>query len=96
MSLIAILATQINLAHIRLREKEKLSGCTSYVQRRLHIGYRRAEVILELFEQADIVTGAGPGGVRQWLVDRDEAERRLTGATPLTPPGQEQPLPPEA
>lgn len=88
MSLIATLASQINLAHIQLREKEKLSGCTSFVQRRLHIGYRRAEIILELFEQTEIVTGAGPGGTRQWLVDRAEADRRLTGVTPLTPPSQ--------
>lgn len=88
MSLVATLAIQINLAHVQLRGKDNLSGCTSYVQRRLHIGYRRAATLLDLMEQTEIVTPAGPGGVRQWLVDRDEAQRRLTGATPLTPPSQ--------
>jgi S-DNA-T family DNA segregation ATPase FtsK/SpoIIIE len=47
---------------------------TSYLQRRLSIGYNRAADIVERMERDGIVSGAGPTGKRTILVGADVAE----------------------
>lgn len=50
------MAEQIELAKYYLRAKGELSGCTSYVQRKLECGYNRACNILEALEKEGFIT----------------------------------------
>lgn len=51
---------------------------TSYVQRRLSIGYNRAADLIERMEQAGVISPAGRGGKREILTS--DAGRAATGA----------------
>jgi S-DNA-T family DNA segregation ATPase FtsK/SpoIIIE len=46
---------------------------TSYVQRRLGIGYNRAATLIERMEKEGVIGGANHAGKREILVGRDEA-----------------------
>ena len=48
---------------------------TSYIQRRLQIGYNRAASLMERMEQEGIVGQANHAGKREILVGRGRAER---------------------
>jgi DNA segregation ATPase FtsK/SpoIIIE, S-DNA-T family len=55
---------------IVLRDRK---ASTSYIQRRLQIGYNRAATIMERMEQEGIVGSANHAGKREILVEADEA-----------------------
>lgn len=67
----AEIAEQIESAKFYLRQKSEMSGCTSYVQRKLQCGYNRAALILETLEQQGFITEADGNG-----------QRRLVGRAP--------------
>jgi S-DNA-T family DNA segregation ATPase FtsK/SpoIIIE len=48
---------------------------TSYVQRRLGIGYNRAATLIERMENEGLIGAANHAGKREILVERDEAAR---------------------
>lgn len=50
-----------------LRKKAVLTGCTSYVQRMLQIGFNRAATILERLEGDGILSEPDNTGTRHWL-----------------------------
>ena len=55
-----------------IRDKK---ASTSYIQRRLQIGYNRAASIMERMEQEGIVGQANHAGKREILVGQEEHER---------------------
>jgi S-DNA-T family DNA segregation ATPase FtsK/SpoIIIE len=57
---------------IVLRDKK---ASTSYIQRRLQIGYNRAASIMERMEEEGIVGAANHAGKREILVGEETAER---------------------
>jgi S-DNA-T family DNA segregation ATPase FtsK/SpoIIIE len=59
---------------IVLRDRK---ASTSYIQRRLSIGYNRAASIIERMEQEGLVGAANHAGKREILVDDDEGESRF-------------------
>lgn len=61
------LERQTEQALEHLRTKEVLTGCTSYVQRKLQVGFNRAATILERLEGADIISEPDNEGKRHWL-----------------------------
>ena len=50
-----------------LRKKEVLTGCTSYVQRMLQVGYVRAAAIMQCLEGDEIISEPDETGKRHWL-----------------------------
>ena len=52
---------------------------TSYVQRRLGIGYNRAASLIERMEKEGLIGAANHAGKREILVGDDEAEQTLLG-----------------
>ena len=48
---------------------------TSYIQRRLQIGYNRAASLIERMEKDGVIGAANHAGKREILVGGDEAER---------------------
>lgn len=50
-----------------LQKKEVLTGCTSYVQRMLQVGYNRAAAIMERLQGDDIISAPDATGKRHWL-----------------------------
>jgi S-DNA-T family DNA segregation ATPase FtsK/SpoIIIE len=61
-------------AAIVLRDRK---ASTSYIQRRLSIGYNRAASIIERMEQEGLVGAANHAGKREILVDDDEGQSRF-------------------
>jgi len=59
---------------IVLRDRK---ASTSYIQRRLSIGYNRAASIIERMEQEGLVGAANHAGKREILVDDDEGQSRF-------------------
>jgi len=59
---------------IVLRDKK---ASTSYIQRRLSIGYNRAASIIERMEKEGLVGPANHAGKREILVEDDEGESRF-------------------
>src|SRR5260370_23244113 len=65
---------------------------TSYIQRRLQIGYNRAASLMERMENEGIVGAANHAGKREILVGGDEEERfqptmaGLRNTSPTSPP----------
>ena len=57
---------------IVLRDRK---ASTSYVQRRLQIGYNRAASLIERMEQEGIISPANHAGKRQILLDQSESDR---------------------
>jgi S-DNA-T family DNA segregation ATPase FtsK/SpoIIIE len=49
---------------------------TSYIQRRLQIGYNRAATIMERMEEEGIVGQANHAGKREILIPEDPADER--------------------
>lgn len=49
----------------RLGDHGKLSGCTSYVQRKMQIGYNHAARIMDYLEAARFITPADNVGIRK-------------------------------
>lgn len=64
-------ATELRAAvtHLRerLRDHGKLTGCTSYVQRRMGIGYNHAARIMDYLESAQIITAPDNRGERRFV-----------------------------
>lgn len=61
------LAALATLAEKHLREKpDGLTGCTSYVQRKLQCGYNRAATLLEILEKRGVITKPDNVGARHW------------------------------
>lgn len=64
--------TEIDLTQAReclldlVHRKGKLTGCTSYVQRRMQIGYNRAAAILETLVDQKFITEADAKGERHF------------------------------
>lgn len=50
-----------------LQKKAELTGCTSYVQRMLQVGYIRAATIMECLEGDGIISEPDLAGKRHWL-----------------------------
>ncbi len=59
---------------IVLRDKK---ASTSYVQRRLSIGYNRAASLIERMEQEGVISAANHAGKREILVDNNQPEDHL-------------------
>lgn len=51
----------LNLKH----SKGKLTGCTSYIQRKMQIGYNHAARIMEVLEQRRFITAPDENGERR-------------------------------
>lgn len=66
-----------------LHRKEVMTGCTSYVQRKLQIGFNKACRILEELEQTGWITASDNSGARSWL-------RRSAALTPHQRPSPAQ------
>lgn len=64
----AELAEQIESAKFYLRQKGELSGCTSFVQRKLQCGFNRACNILEALEKEGFITEPDDQGHRRLVV----------------------------
>lgn len=71
------LSDQILNAHQFLREQPRLTGCISYLQRRLSCGYNRAALVLAFLEDSKIISIPDHGGFRRWLMDGDAAVTHL-------------------
>ncbi len=52
-----------------LKHKLELTGCTSYVQRKLQCGFNKAARILEELETARWISEADNTGKRHWLLE---------------------------
>jgi len=50
-----------------LRKKDVLTGCTSFVQRMLQIGYGHAAAIMKRLEDDEIISEPDNAGKRHWL-----------------------------
>lgn len=65
----AIAQSEIDTAfgHLRalIASKGKLSGCTSYCQRKMQIGYNHASRIMEALEEQQFITAPDKVGIRQ-------------------------------
>jgi DNA segregation ATPase FtsK/SpoIIIE-like protein len=59
------LAAQVESAKFFLRAKGELSGCTSYIQRKLECGYNRAAQILDALEKEGFITAPDERGQRR-------------------------------
>ncbi len=67
-------ATDLYQQAVQIVERDKKAS-TSYIQRRLQIGYNRAASIMERMEQEGIVGQANHAGKREILVGQEEHER---------------------
>jgi len=75
------LSEQILAAHLALRDQPRLTGCISFVQRKLECSYNRAALILSFLEEAKVLSVTGEAGYRHWLImDCDAAVATLRGA----------------
>jgi len=64
----ADLNAQADAAEKHLRQKPgELSGCTSYVQRKLQCGYNRAATLLEILEKRGTLSEPDDTGKRRLL-----------------------------
>jgi S-DNA-T family DNA segregation ATPase FtsK/SpoIIIE len=64
-------ATDLYQQAVQVVTRDKKAS-TSYIQRRLQIGYNRAASIMERMEQEGIVGQANHAGKREILVDQEE------------------------
>jgi DNA segregation ATPase FtsK/SpoIIIE-like protein len=67
-----IIAEQLDVARLALAEKamlqdDKMTGCTSYVQRRVQCGYNRAGLLLERLVEQGFITEPDIMGARKLL-----------------------------
>jgi S-DNA-T family DNA segregation ATPase FtsK/SpoIIIE len=67
-------ATDLYQQAVQIVTRDKKAS-TSYIQRRLQIGYNRAASIMERMEQEGIVGQANHAGKREILVGQEEHER---------------------
>ncbi len=75
------LSEQILAAHLALRDQPRLTGCISYVQRKLECSYNRAALIMAFLEDAKVISVNQDTGARRWLVlDCDDAVTTLRDA----------------
>lgn len=58
-----ITAAKMHLLNMK-HTKSKLTGCTSYVQRMMQIGYNRAAALLEELEKSKFITAPNNVGER--------------------------------
>jgi DNA segregation ATPase FtsK/SpoIIIE-like protein len=74
------LSDQILSAHLALRDQPRLTGCISYLQRKVGCSYNRAALILAFLEDAKVIGVPDHGGFRRWLImDCDKAVEHLRG-----------------
>lgn len=59
---------EIKAAMKFLREKETGTGCTSYIQRKLGIGYNHAARIMDYLEACSFISGADDRDERKLIV----------------------------
>ena len=71
------LSDQIMSAHRILREQPRLTGCISYLQRKLDCSYNRASLILSFLEDARVIGEPDHAGFRRWLMDPESAIENL-------------------
>jgi len=64
-------ATDLYQQAVQVVTRDKKAS-TSYIQRRLQIGYNRAASLMERMEQEGIVGQANHAGKREILVDQEE------------------------
>src|SRR6202008_2276595 len=67
-------ATDLSQQAVQIVMRDRKAS-TSYIQRRLQIGYNRAASIMERMEQEGIVGPAHHAGKRETLVGQEEHER---------------------
>jgi len=65
---------QVEQAKYWLKQKGELSGCSSYVQRKLQCGYNRACTILDLLVQDGFITEPDAVGTRHFRVPVSETK----------------------
>lgn len=58
-----ITAAQMHLTNLK-HNKGKLTGCTSYIQRKMQIGYNRAALIMEKLEARKFISEPDAAGER--------------------------------
>lgn len=58
---------EINAAKEHLRRKDDGFGCTSYIQRKMGIGYNHAARIMEYLEVCRFITAAADNGERKLI-----------------------------
>ena len=69
-------ATDLYQQAVQIVTRDKKAS-TSYIQRRLQIGYNRAASIMERMEQEGIVGQANHAGKREILVGQEEHAERI-------------------
>lgn len=62
------ISEQIESAKFYLQQKGEMSGCTSFIQRKLQCGYNRAADILEALEKEGFITEPDNVGRRVLVV----------------------------
>lgn len=64
------LTDDAQMALMTLHQKSVLTGCTSYVQRKMNIGYVTAARVMEELESAGEISAADNDGKRHWPAGR--------------------------
>ena len=62
------LSDQIIEAHRVLRERVLLSGCLSFLQRKIGCSYNRAALLVAFMEDAKVISVPNNLGDRRWLI----------------------------
>ena len=65
-----VIAEQLGVARLAFAEKailqgDNMTGCTSYLQRRLQCGYNRSALLLDRLVEQGFITEADATGVRR-------------------------------
>jgi DNA segregation ATPase FtsK/SpoIIIE-like protein len=62
-----VISADAQSALTELQGKEVLTGCTSFVQRKLQIGFNKAARLLEELEECGWISQPDDTGARHWL-----------------------------
>lgn len=74
------LSDQIYAAHRALRQQQRLTGCISFVQRKLECSYNRASLLIAFLEDAKVLGTIDQTGYRRWIIaDAGAALEHLQG-----------------
>lgn len=73
------LSDDARTALTQLRQKTALSGCTSYVQRKMNVGYVTAARLMDELEEAGLISTPDDAGLRHWPAGRAALSRTKEG-----------------